>query len=192
MCVCVFVCVCVYIKLRKFYIYSGKHSEELDSKSFQRDIVMWREFLIGIGLYLRLFSFWMVVLYILDFFILIPAFYNYPSNDDFLIFFFAVSTVYVRELTFSFGNSASSKPPLTIGHHSYGPFGDASELWAKMVVSLPKFVSWLPLFIPNFFLLLNINTIWVHAVQGSRKTLLSKSGLSCVRDTTISIPDNTY
>ncbi|KAF6102347.1 hypothetical protein HJG60_001636 [Phyllostomus discolor] len=43
-----------------------------------------------------------------------------------------ILTVSVRELTFSFGNSASSKPPLTTGHRSYGPFGGASELWAKM------------------------------------------------------------
>lgn len=48
---------------------------------------------------------------------------------------------------FSFGNSASSKPPLKIGHHSYWPAGDASELWAKMVLSecwLPN-AKWLPL-----------------------------------------------
>ncbi|XP_040140344.1 centriolar satellite-associated tubulin polyglutamylase complex regulator 1 isoform X5 [Ictidomys tridecemlineatus] len=42
--------------------------------------------------------------------------------------------VYARELIFSFENSASSKPPPTIGHHFYGPSGDAFELWAKMVV----------------------------------------------------------
>nr|KAF6464166.1 hypothetical protein HJG63_001655 [Rousettus aegyptiacus] len=45
-----------------------------------------------------------------------------------------ILTVYVRELTFSFGNSASSKPPLTTGHRSYGPSGDASDRWAKMVM----------------------------------------------------------
>lgn len=51
-------------------------------------------------------------------FILIPALHNYLFNDDLLIFFIAVSTVYVRELMFSFGNSASSKLLLTTGHHS--------------------------------------------------------------------------
>ncbi|KAL0628478.1 hypothetical protein AAY473_001798 [Plecturocebus cupreus] len=43
-----------------------------------------------------------------------------------------VLTACARELTFSFGNSASSKPPPTIEYHFYGPSGDASELWAKM------------------------------------------------------------
>ncbi|XP_077817026.1 centriolar satellite-associated tubulin polyglutamylase complex regulator 1 isoform X12 [Macaca mulatta] len=43
-----------------------------------------------------------------------------------------ILTVYAREHTFSFENSASSKPPPTIGYHFYEPSGDASELWAKM------------------------------------------------------------
>ncbi|KAI2559656.1 C11orf49 isoform 5 [Pan troglodytes] len=47
---------------------------------------------------------------------------------------YLVLTVYAREHTFSFENSASSKPPPTIGYHFYGPSGDASELWAKMAI----------------------------------------------------------
>uniref|UniRef100_A0A7N9IFK7 Centriolar satellite-associated tubulin polyglutamylase complex regulator 1 n=1 Tax=Macaca fascicularis TaxID=9541 RepID=A0A7N9IFK7_MACFA len=45
-----------------------------------------------------------------------------------------ILTVYAREHTFSFENSASSKPPPTIGYHFYEPSGDASELWAKMAI----------------------------------------------------------
>lgn len=136
------------------YVGGGKHTEELDSKSFQKDVVIWRDFLIE-RLHLicssefvgekRFSSFWAVVLSRLEFSLWFQPSKNYSSNDS-LIFLFAVLTVCVRELTFSFGNSASSKQPLTTGHHSYGPSGDASELWAKMAVSLPKFFSCLPFF----------------------------------------------
>lgn len=133
------------------YVRGEKHSGGIRLRQFSEGCVMWRDFLIeGFGLIYNLEfrgrkgisplfgsgSVWSW------FFILILDFHNQPSNDDFLIFFlYAVLTVYVRELTFSFGNSASSKPPLTTGHRSYGPSGDASDRWAKMVVSLPKFFS---------------------------------------------------
>jgi hypothetical protein len=61
---------------------------------------------------------------------------------------FAVLIVYAKELTFSFENSASSKPPPTTEHHFYVLSGDVSELWAKMVVSLPLFHFF---FLPSLF-----------------------------------------
>lgn len=105
-------------------------------------------------------------------FILISAFHSCPSDDGFLIFLLAVLTVYVRELTFSFGNSASSKPPLTTGHHSYGPSGDASGPWAKMAVSLPRFSSCL------LFFFQTSSFCFCKYSLSSRHTLLLRSYLS--------------
>lgn len=77
------------------YVRGEKHSGELDSDSFQRDVVMWRDFLIeGFGLIYSLEFCWRKDISPLFgsgsiwswFFILISDFHNQPSNDDFLIF----------------------------------------------------------------------------------------------------------
>lgn len=110
-------------------------------------------------------------------FILISAFHSCPSDDGFLIFLLAVLTVYVRELTFSFGNSASSKPPLTTGHHSYGPSGDASGPWAKMAVSLPRFSSCLLFFFQT-------SSFCFCKYSLSCRHLTFEELFVCIRDTT--------
>ena len=128
-------------------------------------------------------------------FILIPVFCNYPSSDDFLLILFAVLTVYVRELIFFSGNSASSKPPLTTGHHSYAPSGDASELLAKMAVSLPEFFPSLPLFPLNFFLLAQHKYCCSACASRFLEHVTFKELSVCIRDTaisnTITITDDT-
>lgn len=169
----------------------GEHSEELDSDSFQRDMVLWRDFLterlvlIRVSLEKKCFplsgsgSIWSW------FFILISAFHNYPSNDGFLIFslcsFNSVcqgTHILFREFSFIQAtphNRASFLRAFWRCFRTVGKNGGKSS----QILFLPSFLPFKFLF---FFLFL-INTVWVHANQGSRHTLLLRSHLSCVRDT---------